>query len=98
MAPDEVPQPRLPLGVPERARGALVALGGDPVGDLGAQVEVHKVPAEIEASEVPVVAGAALGKLFVLRLRPVRWEGVLRGGGRRLAVAAGAAEARVQVE
>ena len=102
MAPDEVPQPRLPLGVLERARGALIALLGDPIGDLGAKVEVHKVPAEIEAREVPVVAGAALGKFLVLRLRPVRRERVLRGGRRRFAFAAGTAvstqEAHVDVE
>ena len=97
-----MPQPRLPLGVLERARGALIALVGDPVRDLGAQVEVHKVPAEIEAREVPVVAGAALGEFLVLRLRPVRGEGVLRGGRRGFAFAAGTAvpiqEAHVDVE
>ena len=103
VAPDEVPQPRLPLGVLERAGGALLALLGDPVGDLGAEVEVHKVAAEIEAGEVPVVAGAALGELLVLRLRPVRRQRVLGGGGGRLALAAGTAvpatqEAHVDVE
>ena len=78
-----MPQPRLPLGVLERAGGALVVpVLGDPVGDLGAEVEVHKVPAEIEAGEVPVVAGAALGEFLLLRLRFVGRERALGGGAR----------------
>lgn len=37
------------------------------------------MPAEVEAGEVAVVAGAALGKLLVLCLRPVRRQRVLVG-------------------
>ena len=66
MTPDVVPEPGLSIGVGQAACRTLFRALLQPVPELMAQVEVHKVPAQIQTRKVAVVTGSALGKLLIL--------------------------------
>jgi len=79
VAPNKMSEPRLLSLVGQRAGRTAGVVRVQAIGQPLSQMEIDEMSAQIQTSEIPIVANSTLGKLFVLDLLS-HGVGQLRGG------------------